>query len=63
MTGHCEIKKKKNEIAPVFLKFSLKDVLNCANLSGTVLVTKLTIVGECISPINDLNKSDLQFMY
>ena len=47
----------------MFLKFSLKDVLNCANLSGTVLVTKLTILGECISPINDLNKSDLQFMY
>lgn len=56
-------RKKKIEIAPVFLKFSLKDVLSCANLSGTALVTNFTILGEYISPINDLNKSDLQLMY
>lgn len=59
---HLE-KEKKIEIAPVFLKFSLKDVLSCANLSGTALVTNLTILGEYISPINDLNKSGLQLMY
>ena len=46
-----KFEKKKNEIAPVFLKFSLKEVLSCANLSGTALVTKLTILGECMSPI------------
>lgn len=52
MLGHCEIwKKKKKWDCPVFLKFSLKEVLSCANLSGTALVTKLTILGECISPI------------
>lgn len=60
MTGHCQIWGKKNENAPGFLKFSLKDVLSCANLNG--LVTNLTILEEYISPINDLSKSDLQFM-
>ena len=50
MAGHCDIwkkkKKKKTEITPVFLKFSLKDILSCANLSGTALVTNLNILGE-----------------